>query len=227
MRPDPIPSSMHFESIEELHRFIRPVMQAIASATGPHCEVVLHDLSSADLSHSIYDIINGNVTGRSVGGPSTNLGAKVLQDPEADHDAYGYRGLTSDGRNLLSSSIYFRNHAGRVIAALCINTDLTPLEAARAAIDELLPGAEDTARTPTEIISPDVTTVLEDMITEAIEAEGMPAALMSKTERTNVLRRLEDRGAFTIKRAAERVATRLGVSRVTVYSYLDEIRRGQ
>ena len=37
---------------------------------------------------------------------------------------------------------------------------------------------------------------------------------------------LEDRGAFHIKRAAEKISARLGVSRVTAYGYLDEVRRG-
>jgi predicted transcriptional regulator YheO len=48
---------------------------------------------------------------------------------------------------------------------------------------------------------------------------------MTKADRIEVLRLLEDRGAFHIKRAAEKVSARLGVSRVTTYGYLDEVRR--
>ncbi|MFP3423033.1 PAS domain-containing protein, partial [Bacillus sp. SIMBA_161] len=73
-------------------------MQAIAAVGGTDCEVVLHDLSSHDLDHSIAAIVNGHVSGREVGGPSTNLGIEVLQNEAADHNAYGYRGRTSDGR---------------------------------------------------------------------------------------------------------------------------------
>ena len=64
------------------------------------------------------------------------------------------------------------------------------------------------------------------MITEAMDAVGKPAPAMSKPDRIEVLRLLEARGAFHIKRAADRVSARLGVSRVTVYGYLDEVRRG-
>ena len=63
------------------------------------------------------------------------------------------------------------------------------------------------------------------MINEAIAAVGKPATAMGKADRIDVLRLLEDRGAFHIKRAAEKVSARLGVSRVTTYGYLDEVRR--
>jgi len=216
-----------FADIAEVHRTLAPVMEAIAAATGPHCEVVLHDLTSRDLEHSVYAIVNGHVSGRSVGGPSTNLGAEVLRDETKDHNAYGYRGLTTDGRELVSSSVYYRDHDGHIIAALCINRDLSPVQTAIAALTGLAPqeqpGVEGEA--PHEIVSPDVSSVLEDMITEAITAVGKPAAAMSKADRIEVLRRLEDRGAFHIKRAAEKVSARLGVSRVTTYGYLDEVRR--
>ncbi len=213
-----------FESVEDLHRVLEPVMRAIAAAVGPHCEVVLHDLSSRDLDHSIYAIVNGHVSGRSVGGPSTNLGIEVLRDESADHNAFGYRGRTVDGRELVSSSVYYRDPAGHVIAALCINVDLTPLQSALNAVAALAPQTE--AEDPKEIVGPDIARVLDDMITEAIAAIGKPTPDMSKSDRIEVLRLLESRGAFHIKRAADRVSARLGVSRVTVYGYLDEVRRG-
>lgn len=216
-----------FTDIDEAHRVLAPVMQAIAGVVGQHCEVVLHDLTSGDLDHSIYAIVNGHVSGRAVGGPSTNLGIEVLRDPGADHNAYGYRGHTTDGRELLSSSVYYRDHGGRIIAALCINMDLTPMQSAATALAALMPGPRSVPRdAPEELVGPDVSSVLEDMISEAIAAIGKPAPDMAKADRIEVLRVLEARGAFHIKRAADRVSARLGVSRVTVYGYLDEIRRG-
>lgn len=107
-----------FDSIEKILEEYRPAMRAMAAAAGPDCEVVLHDLSAddPDLEHTIVAIDNGHVTGRKVGGPSTSLGAGVLHNQGADHDAFGYRGFTSDGRQLRCSSVYFRNSAGRIIA---------------------------------------------------------------------------------------------------------------
>lgn len=220
-------SDTTFADIDEARRTLEPVMHAIAGVVGDHCEIVLHDLSAGDLDHSVHAIVNGHVSGRSVGGPSTNLGVEVLRDPEADHNAFGYRGRTSDGRELISSSVYYRNPEGRIIAAFCINLDLTPMQTAANAISALLPGVESSvSAVPHELVGPDVSSVLDDMISEAIAMVGKPAPGMSKTDRIEVLRLLEARGAFHIKRAADKVSARLGVSRVTVYGYLDEVRRG-
>lgn len=212
-----------FENIDQLYPTLRPVMLAIAAAVGAHCEVVLHDLTSRSMDRTIYAIENGHVTGRKVGGPSTNLGLGMLQDEAADHDAFGYHGRTSDGRDLHCSSVYFRDAAGAVIAALCINVELTAVQNAQAALASLLPDQQNT-QTPREIVGPDIQSVLEDMIHAAISAVGRPVNMMTRRDRIEVFRELENRGAFHIKRAVDRVAKRLGISRVTAYSDLDIVR---
>ncbi len=41
-----------------------------------------------------------------------------------------------------------------------------------------------------------------------------------------VVKRLEERGAFLVKRSAEQVAEALDLSRYTIFAYLKEIRHG-
>lgn len=211
------------ENIEQLYALLRPVMRAVAEAVGLHCEVVLHDLSTRSMDSTIYAIENGHVTGRSVSGPSTNLGLELLQDESRDHDQYGYAGRTQDGRDLHCSSVYYRNSEGKVIASLCINVDLTAIQAAESLIGSLLPSRSN-GQAPREILGPDIQYVLEDMIDTAIDTIGKPAAMMTKQDRIKVMTCLEERGAFHIKRAVDRVAVRLGVSRVTAYSDLETVR---
>jgi predicted transcriptional regulator YheO len=50
-------------------------------------------------------------------------------------------------------------------------------------------------------------------------------ATMNRDEKMEVVARLEERGAFLVKRSAEQVAEALDLSRFTVFSYLKEIRR--
>lgn len=212
----------NFESVEEALAVLQPVMRGIAEAVGRHCEVVLHDLrSSPDLGHTIIAIENGHVTGRTVGGPSTNLGMELLNDETSEHDDFGYRGRTADGRELHSSSIYYHNAAGHPVAALCINVDLTPLQLVQSAIASFLP---QTAQAAKEFVAPDIATTLDEMITEAIGAAGKAVPAMDKSDRIELLRGLDARGAFRIKRSVDSVARRLGISRVTAYGYLHEIR---
>jgi predicted transcriptional regulator YheO len=212
-----------FESIEEAWSVLEPVMRAVASAVGDHCEVVLHDLSQRDLNHTIYAIVNGHVTGRKVGGPSTNLGLEVMRDEDAEHDEFGYSGRTTDGRELHSSSVYYRDESGRIIAALCVNIDLTPLQTAQNVLSALLPSAAPEKR-DRELHTPDIASLLDTMIADAVSAVGRPVAMMDKSHRIAVLRTLDDLGAFHVKRSVETVAKRLGISKVTAYAYLDQMR---
>lgn len=213
-----------FDSIDEILEVYRSVMHAMAAAGGPGCEVVLHDLSAdnPDLEHTIVAIENGHVTGRSVGGPSSSLGAGVIHNQGADHNAFGYRGFTSDGRQLRCSSVYFRNTAGRIIAALCFNVDVSALQQARSLLDGLLPDAF--AEQPSEFFGQDLVSVMDAMVTDAIQAAGKPVAHMTREDRVAVVRKLDSQGALQMRKGMEHIAARLGISRVTAYSYLDEAR---
>lgn len=217
-----------FEDAAEVLKTFRPLMRAIATAGGPSCEVVLHNLDGADvdLRHTIAAIENGHVTGREVGGPSTSLGLSVLQNRKEDHDAFGYRGFTDDGRELRCSSVYFRNRAGDIIAALCINVDLSAVQQARSLLEALLPTERSAANdAPDEYFGRDLVSVMDTMISEAIREVGRPVAQMTRDEKIGVLERLDERGATQMRKSVETIAVRLGISRVTAYSYLEEARR--
>lgn len=211
----------HPASGRELLPLLQPVMKAIATAVGPHCEVVLHDLTQG-LERTILAIENGQITGRAVGGASTNLGLEVIGSDEPNVDSLGYHATTADGRELRSSSVYFRNAAGEIVAALCLNVDLTIYQSVKGLMDEMLqfPGAT----RQEEIFATDITDVLSRMIDDALTQVPAPVPTMRKADRIRVIRILEERGAFVIKSAVDTVASRLKISRVTVYSYLDEIR---
>jgi hypothetical protein len=53
---------------------------------------------------------------------------------------------------------------------------------------------------------------------------GGPLAVLSREDKQRAVRLLEERGAFQIRKSIEDVADALGVSRITVYNYLNAIR---
>jgi hypothetical protein len=55
---------------------------------------------------------------------------------------------------------------------------------------------------------------------------GKTPAAMTREEKMEVVKRLEERGAFLVKRSAEQVAEALDLSRYTIFAYLKEIRHG-
>lgn len=215
-----------YDSVADVLTAFRPIMHAMAAAGGPGCEVVLHDLSASkpDLDHTIVAIENGYVTGREVGGPSTSLGLGVVRDQTVDHNAFGYRGFTNDGRQLRCSSVYFRNPDGNIIAALCINFDVSTIQQAQTLLTSLLPQPSSEQSELNEFIGRDLITVMDAMVTQAIRETGKPVDQMSRDDRIGVLTRLDQQGVLQMRKGVESVAVRLGISRVTAYAYLDEAR---
>ncbi|WP_308315443.1 helix-turn-helix domain-containing protein [Streptomyces sp. ISL-100] len=61
-----------------------------------------------------------------------------------------------------------------------------------------------------------------DHILAALERRhGLPLAELDRKEKQSVVRILEARGAFSVRHGVETVASALGVSRFTVYNYLN------
>jgi len=108
-----------------------PLMDFFAELLGPRTEVVLHDTS--DLSRSIVALTNGHVSGRSVGGPATDLVLKVLQNHEHDDRDYlaNYLAESRTGGTFRSSTFFIRDAGGDVVGMLCLNIDDEPLARAR------------------------------------------------------------------------------------------------
>ena len=209
----------------DLRAFLIPIMKAIALTVGPRCEVVLHEIRPTNqLESSIVAIENGHVTGRVVGGPTTNLGLEAIRSGDPDPDRFNYRTRTSDGRVLRSSSVYFRDRDGLLAAALCINLDISPYANARDALAELIgPEPADSNEIP-ETFGHEVGEVLDALIAQSISRSGVAVGLMTRDQKVEVIRDLDERGAFLVKRAIERIARALRISRVTAYAYLQEAR---
>jgi predicted transcriptional regulator YheO len=203
-----------------------PIVQGLAEMFGPDCEVVLHDLSR--MPHSIVAIENGHVTSRTTGNVPTDLMLKTLRGADDDtHDVRLYVS-SSDGKILKSLAVTLRDEDGRAFAILGLNYDLSEVVQTQrtlanfAAVGRL--GSEAVPERE-EIFAGDIRDVVAGMITKILNEMGKKPGAMSREEKMEVVKRLEERGAFLVKRSAEQVAEALDLSRYTIFSYLKEIRR--
>ena len=65
-----------------------------------------------------------------------------------------------------------------------------------------------------------------DRLIDAVETElGDTLPMLSREGKQRAIRLLDERGAFILRRAVEDVADAMGVSRITVYNYLNAIHR--
>lgn len=218
---------------ERLLAVFSQLVEPIGRSLPISSEVVLHDLSL--LPNSIVAVY-GDVTGRRVGDPATDLLMRGLASGNFE-TTVGYETKLSDGRKLKSSTMIIRDVSGNAVAALCINSDISVWESVsniasvmmgRAAAGGVSPiGQEPPAvqadNVPGEVFVKDVDELAALLIHQAIEESGIPVELMHKQHKVEVVRALKSRGMFMLRDAVEMIASSLNCTRFTIYNYLNEI----
>ena len=211
--------------------FYKRLAHALALQFGSGCEVVVHDLETTDPSHSIVAIENGHVTGRKLGdGPSHVVLEALHAGTERLEDRLAYltktadgKILKSDGKILKSSTVFIRDDEGRTVGIFAVNYDITILRAMGDTIAEVVGTGPSAPREPEPIVR-SVADLLDDLIEQSVQLVGTPVALMTKEEKVRAIRYLNDTGAFLITKSGPKVCKYFGISKYTLYNYLDEAR---
>lgn len=210
-------------------QLVEPIGRSLPSSS----EVILHDLSL--LPNSIVAVY-GDVTGRRVGDPATDLLLRGLASGNFE-TTVGYETKLADGRKLKSSTMIIRDVSGNAVAAFCINSDVSVWESlsgiAATMLGGTFPGIASSATVPQEGSAPesavhevfvkDVDELASLLIHQAIAESGIPVELMHKQHKIEVVRALKSRGMFMLRDAVEMIAASLNCTRFTIYNYLNEI----
>lgn len=202
---------------------LKQIAQDLASEFGPDCEVVIHDLKTKDPEHSIVYIVNGHVTGRNIGDGPSDAVFDVIRNRNrkgsepSDHS--GYLMKTSDGKILKCSTSYIRDDDGSLHYVFGINYDITKLTMIENALHALIT-PQNKEEKPKQI-SHNVNDLLDRLIEESVALAGKPVALMNKDDKVKAIQFLNDSGAFLITKSGDKVANYFGISKYTLYSYID------
>ena len=192
---------------------LKQIADGIAAQFGSNCEVVIHEVNSSRMDHSIVYIVNGHVSGRKVGdGASQVVLEQMLNHDAQPRDHLGYLTKTPEGKILKSSSLYIRNSKGVVVAILSINYDVSALTMIRQTIDAMLSTHDQVQAEPERIIN--VNNVLDELVEQSV-------ALMNKDDKIKAIRFLNESGAFLVTKSGDKVAKYFGISKYTLYSYID------
>ena len=192
---------------------LKQMASAIAAQFGSNCEVVIHDLSAHHPEHSIVYIENGHVTGRKLGDGASHVVMEQAMEADAQpKDHLGYLTKTPDGKILKSSTVYIRNSRGKVNAILAINYDISSLLMVEGAVHDLITTAEPQQSEPEKIVN--INDLLDELIAQSV-------ALVGKDDKVKAIRFLSDNGAFLVTKSGDKVAKHFGISKYTLYSYID------
>ncbi len=200
---------------------LKQLAHGIASQFGASCEVVIHDLKQEDLESSIVHIENGHISSRKLGdGPSGIVLETLTRDQAQITDRLSYLTRTDDGRILKSSTLYIRDEDQSIRYIFALNYDITGLIAMDQTLKSLIATEETEDRQPSRITT-NVNDLLDTLIEQSVELVGKPVALMTKDDKVAAVRYLNDAGAFLITKSGDKVSSYFGISKFTLYSYLE------
>ena len=202
---------------DEAFEFLDRTARGIAEMFGSTCETLVHDMGVP--THPILSIYNGHVSGREVGSTMDIMGVGLeLDEQAATTDQVNLAAVTPDGRQTKSSTFHMIGEDYNL--ALGINFDYTSLVFANRILVDLMSAQSDLR---SALWRPGDSRQLADLFDQCLSAMGKPLESLSKTDRLKLVALLRQRSAFSYRKSVPYVAGRLGVSRYTVYKYLEEL----
>lgn len=207
--------------------FIR-FAQGLQKFLGDRCEIVIHDFRKG-FDHTIVHIINGELSGRSVGGPPrgfmiSNCGKDI--DPFKESRIYFYDGVK--GKIFKSCTTLINDENNRIIGSVCLNLDMTDFVLAQNAMQSFVRYSNPDLSTlrEDELAFKNVDEVLRFYMDQSEQMVGKPMALMNKEEKMRALEFLDGKGVLKITKASVLLCQAFQISKFTLYNYLEEIRGG-
>ena len=189
------------------------IADAMALLLKPQAEVVVHDLDSDRILH-----IAGAFSRRRAGDPSLN---DVGTLSAAEGGVIGPYGKTNfDGRALKSVSVPIMGRDGQPAGLFCINLDVSAFAEVQAVLERFMLVPAEPVKTAERMFPMDWREQINVEIAEFLGARKASLAGLTTRDLVELTAALDERGFFSIRKAADYIAAALGVSRATLYKRL-------
>ena len=204
---------------KEAFDFLDRMARGIAVMFGEQCETVVHEMDGQKVKN--LAIYNGHVSGRTTGSTLSIYGRDTMmdeEDPKAklDLDYVNQMEITSSGKTMKSSTFHFWGEDYHF--ALGINYDISVMSQMIRIMDELL---RTDATLQTSLFG--TGNSMEEVFESCIEMVKRPFSQMQKADRLTLVSILKEKGFFQMQRSVPYAAERLGVTKYTIYNYLNEL----
>lgn len=190
-------------------------------------EIAIHDFK--DLDHAIIYIANGHISGRSLGGPVSEINLRrLLEEGQFPDKIVNFSSRNSRGQQLKSSSLAIRDDEGRLIGAFCLHFDLSHFEQfqkilelfARAETDSFV-GINDFG------VSQPHDQEIKDEVEAYLLKKGLGTTQLTYNDKQSVVDYLFHKGCFIRKGAVPIVANFLQLTRQCIYNYIELAKKGR
>lgn len=200
-------------------KLLSRIADGVAEIFGSRCEVLLYDLTKP--KYPIVHIVNGSVSGRDKNSGISDAVIDALTNKDVD-DKNAYI-VTSGGKTFKSSTIYIKDEYGEPIGVFAINVDITEtIEEYMRLADFIKPAMKEEDDAKVELKSLNVEYLLNELIERAMNASGAKSVgYMSREQKIAAVRYLQKHGAMLIKGSGDKISSYFGISKFTLYNYLD------
>ena len=189
-----------------------PIAQSIVALLQPYAEAVIHDLKT----HTNYAIFNAY--SRRKAGDDSLLEKEIHQARLPDYFD-PYLKTNWDGKRLKSVTSTLRDAKGKPIGLLCINLDISKWEEFHFLFEQFIAKPKEL---PKELFVEDWKEKISLYIHNRLKAKQLSLEHLTRAQKIALIADLHADGAFDGKNAAAYVGSVLGLSRATVYKYLNE-----
>lgn len=208
--------------------FIR-FAEGLQQFLGDKCEIVIHDFRKG-FEHTIVHIINGQLSGRAVGGPPR--GAMISHsgkdiEPYKDSRIYFFNGTKEGGNTgqiFKSCTTLICDENKKIIGSVCLNLEMSDFILAQNALQCFVRYSNPDISTLNEedVAFENVDDVMRYYMEQCEQIVGKPMSLMNKKEKIKALEYLDNKGVFKITKASVLLCQAFQISKFTLYSYLEE-----
>lgn len=206
---------------EEAYHFLFKLAEGISKMFGKNCETVIHELRDDGEVWSIA-IFNGHVSGRTanttMGIFGRPIGMEEFNLERMKEDNLNQLVIHPSGKMIKSSTFFLSGEDYQF--ALGINYDITLMEQMKSMLADFTAISGDLF---SSLSSGEGDLHLGNIFEACLDAVNVPVAKMKKEERKAMVRLLKERNFFNLQKSVPYAAERLGVSKYTVYKYINEI----
>ena len=204
---------------KEAFDFLDRMARGIAVMFGEQCETIVHEMDGQKVKN--LAIYNGHVSGRTTGSTLSIYGRDTMMDEEdpkvnLDLDYVNQMVITSSGKTMKSSTFHFWGEDYHF--ALGINYDISVMSQMSRIMDGLL---RTDATLQTSLFG--TGNSMEEVFESCSEMVKRPFSQMQKADRLTLVSILKEKGFFQMQRSVPYAAERLGVTKYTIYNYLNEL----
>ncbi|MEI6533567.1 MAG: PAS domain-containing protein [Candidatus Roizmanbacteria bacterium] len=193
------------------------VIQGVVSLFAPFVECAIHDIESGTIV-ALYNIISN----RKIGDPSPLAQLKIPVDQFPDIFEPYYE-TNWNGHKIKCTTVTIRDEQKQPQLLICFNFDTFIFQDIQINLNTFLHVKKNTDN-PIELFSDNWQLQIDQFIEEFLQKNNLIFSQLSRNQKHLLIEDLSKRGVFFYKKAPDYVASKLHLSRATIYNKLKILR---